>query len=141
MDAATLRALLRHDGGDAIDEAAASRLLRLSGGHPALLDAAHRLLRSEPGIDDATATARLAEHPLLWQALLPLVERADDRARLQSLLDADRLGRARREQVRPVEAAQQRIDQVGPRDEADGRWLAWRCEAVRAAARSVLVDA
>ncbi|MBL8262637.1 MAG: helix-turn-helix transcriptional regulator [Xanthomonadaceae bacterium] len=141
MDAATLRALLRHDGGDAIDEATASRLLRLSGGHPALLDAAHRMLRAEPGIGDHAAATRLAEHPLLWQALLPLVERDDDRVRLQSLLDADRLGRARPYLIDPMLRRLYWSNLLAPRDEADGRWLAWRCDAVRLAARTVLVDA
>ncbi len=141
MDAATLRALLRHEGGDAPDDALAARLLRLSGGHPALLDAAHRLLRAEPAIDDATATARLAEHPLLWQALLPLVERDDDRARLQALLDAPRLGRARPYLIDPLLRRLFWSNVLAPRDEADGRWLAWRCDAARLAARNLLVDA
>ncbi|KAF1686863.1 hypothetical protein B1992_05575 [Pseudoxanthomonas broegbernensis] len=141
MDEASLRALLRHDGGAAPADVDAPRLLRLSGGHPALLDAAHRLLRAAPGIDDAAATARLAEHPLLWQALLPLAVPAEDRARLSGLLEAPRLGRARPYLIDPMLRRLYWANLLAPRDAADGRWLAWRCEAVRAAARHVLVDA
>ncbi|MFZ5638573.1 MAG: helix-turn-helix domain-containing protein [Pseudomonadota bacterium] len=141
MDAAMLQALLRRENGEAPDDAAAARLLRLSGGHPALLEAAHRLLRTTPAIDDVAATARLAEHPLLWQALLPLVEHGEDRVRLQSLLDAPRLGRARPYLIDPLLRRLFWSNLLAPRDEADGRWLVWRCDAVRQAVRSVLVEA
>lgn len=137
MDPPALRAMLGQDGA-VLDDVEAARLLRLSGGHPALLTAAFRLLRADPDLDDATLGARLAEHPLLWQSLLPAVADAGDRARLQTLAEAERLGRANPYLIDPLLRRLYWANLLAVREAGDGRWLVWRCEAIRRAARLVL---
>jgi hypothetical protein len=136
MDLPALRAMVE-DGG-ALDDASAARLLRLSGGHPALLAAAHRLQRGATDHDDATLGARLAEHALLWQPMLPIVADAADRIRLQALVEAERLGRAHPYLIDPLLRRLYWANLLAVREDRDGRWLIWRCEAIRQAARLAL---
>jgi hypothetical protein len=79
-------------------------LQALSGGHPALFEEGLQWLVDHPGAGASlhegqpafsALRTHLASSPRLWQTFLPLAQAPASRARLQQLLSAEDLGRAR----------------------------------------------
>ena len=123
-----------------LDSDAAARALRLSGGHPLLAEAAlNRLATDADASDDAHIDALSGFDPL-WQSLLPLVSTASARAAIGAWLGALRIGPARPYLLDPLLRGLYWANLLCERTEADGRWLQWRCEAIRRAGQQLLAS-
>lgn len=132
------QALARQRG---IDQALAERALGASGGHPLLLEQAVASLQHAPEQTPEALERELAASDLLWPSFLPHLAAAEERAQLARWLAESRLGPARPwlldAQLRALYWANLLVE----RSAADGRWLEWRCEAVRRAGRAALAAA
>lgn len=129
--------LQRMDARFAGDAPRTARVLRLSGGHPLLASAALSLLAQDEDASDADIVAQLAQHPPLWQSLLPLMREPGTRAPIVGWLDRPRLAPARPYLFDPLLRQLYWANLLAVRRDADGAWLEWRCEAIRDAARMI----
>ena len=116
-------------GGSAVAEDVARGLLQASGGHPGLLQEA--ISSHLSGMDMEAIAERLNGSERLWQAFAPLADDAALRQQLKDALQSERLGSARPYIVDPLHRQLFWQNLVAPRDFEDGRFLVWRCEAVR----------
>jgi transcriptional regulator with XRE-family HTH domain len=121
--------------------ALAGRALAASGGHPLLLEQALASLQQAPEQTLEALERELAASDLLWPALLPHLASADTRAALTRYLSEARLGPARPWLLDPQLRELYWANLLVERQAADGRWLEWRCEAVRRAGRAALAAA
>lgn len=132
------QALARERG---VELAVAERALTASGGHPLLLEQAVEALRQAPSLSAEMLERELAASDLLWPAFLPHLNEPVSRARLAQQLSQPRLGPARPwlldSQLRELYWANLLVERLA----TDGRWLEWRCEAVRRAGRAALAAA
>jgi len=132
------QALARERG---VEPAMAERALAASGGHPLLLEQAIEALRQAPSLAVETLERELAASDLLWPAFLPHLLTAEMRQGLARWLVEPRLGPARPwlldPQLRELYWANLLVERLAN----DGRWLEWRCEAVRRAGRAALAAA
>ena len=117
-------------------------LQALSGGHPALFEEGLQWLVDQ-GVGDGQASSsalrtHLASSPRLWQTFLPLAQAPATRARLQQLLKADDLGRARPylqdDELRSLFWG----NLIHVRGTGDAARLHWRCATIRDAGLMVL---
>jgi len=129
--------LQRMDTRFADDAAGAARALRLSGGHPLLARAALSLLAQDEDASDADVVAQLAQHPPLWQSLLPLMREPAARTLIVEWLDRPQLAPVRPYLFDPLLRQLYWANLLATRRDADGAWLEWRCEAIRDAARMI----
>ena len=129
--------LQRMDARFADDAAGAARALWLSGGHPLLANAALSLLAQAGNASDADVVAQLAQHPPLWQSLLPLMREPAARALIVEWLERPRLAPARPYLFDPLLRQLYWANLLATRRDADGAWLEWRCQAIRDAARTI----
>jgi len=113
-----------------------------SGGHPALFEEGLQWLVDQ-GVEEVNALSsalrtQLASSPRLWQTFLPLAQAPGSRARLQQLLQADDLGRARPylqdDELRSLFWG----NLVHVRGTGDAARLHWRCATIRDAGLMVL---
>ena len=123
-------------------EPVVSELQALSGGHPALFEEGLQWLVDQ-GLGDGHASSsalrtHLASSPRLWQTFLPLTQAPATRARLQQLLRADDLGRARPylqdDELRSLFWG----NLIHVRGTGDAARLHWRCATIRDAGLMVL---
>ena len=128
-------------------EPVVAALQALSGGHPALFEEGLQWLVDHPGADahlhqgqaawNALRT-HLASSARLWQTFLPQAQAPATRARLQQLLHADDLGRARPylqdDELRSLFWG----NLIHARGTGDAARLHWRCPTVRDAGLMVL---
>ena len=123
-------------------EPVVSELQALSGGHPALFEEGLQWLVDQ-GLGDGHASSsalrtHLASSPRLWQTVLPLTQAPATRARLQQLLRADDLGRARPylqdDELRSLFWG----NLIHVRGTGDAARLHWRCATIRDAGLMVL---
>ncbi|MGP1692845.1 MAG: hypothetical protein ACTS6O_10090 [Giesbergeria sp.] len=123
-------------------ESVVSELQALSGGHPALFEEGLQWLVDQ-GVGDGHASSsalrtHLASSPRLWQTFLPLAQAPATRARLQQLLQADDLGRARPylqdDELRSLFWG----NLIHVRGTGDAARLHWRCATIRDAGWMVL---
>lgn len=119
------------------DNADAERALRLSGGHPLLAGAALSLLAQDGDADDASLAGQLAQHPPLWQSLLPLMREPAQRALIVEWLERPRLAPARPYLFDPLLRRLYWANLLAVRRDAQGGWLEWRCDAIRDAGRII----
>lgn len=119
-----------------------SALQALSGGHPALFEEGLQWMVDQ-GVCDGYASSsalrtHLASSPRLWQTFLPLAQSPGTRARLQQLLQADDLGRARPylqdDELRSLFWG----NLIHVRGTGDAARLHWRCPTIRDAGLMVL---
>lgn len=113
-----------------------------SGGHPALFEEGLQWLVDQ-GVDEANASSsvlrtQLTSSPRLWQTFLPLAQAPASRTRLQQLLQADDLGRARPylqdDELRNLFWG----NLIHVRGTGDAARLHWRCATIRDAGLMVL---
>ena len=122
-------------------------LQTLSGGHPELFEEGLQWLVDSQGLDgvvneshvsSSALRTHLASSPRLWQTLLPLAQTPATRARLQQLLQADDLGRARPylqdDELRRLFWG----NLIHVRGTGESARLHWRCNTVREAGWMVL---
>jgi len=123
-------------------EPVVSELQALSGGHPALFEEGLQWLVDQ-GLGDGHASSsalrtHLASSPRLWQTFLALAQAPATRARLQQLLQADDLGRARPylqdNELRSLFWG----NLIHVRGTGDAARLHWRCATIRDAGLMVL---
>ncbi len=123
-------------------EPVVAELQALSGGHPALFEEGLQWLVDQ-GVGDGHASSgalrtHLASSPRLWQTFLPLAQAPATRARLQLLLQADDLGRARPylqdDELRRLFWG----NLIHVRGTGDAARLHWRCPTIREAGGMVL---
>ena len=124
-----------------LDLATAQQALAVSGAHPLLLEQAVEALRHAPRPEAESLERELAASDLLWPAFLPHLAEPAARDRLAQWLAAPRLGPARPWLLDPQLRALYWANLLIERSAADGRWLEWRCEAVRRAGRAALAAA
>jgi hypothetical protein len=113
-----------------------------SGGHPALFEEGLQWLVDQgvgDGLAESTALrTHLASSPRLWQTFLALAQAPATRARLQQLLQADDLGRARPylqdNELRSLFWG----NLIHVRGSGDAARLHWRCPTIRDAGLMVL---
>lgn len=113
-----------------------------SGGHPALFEEGLQWLVDQGvGEGHASSTAlhtHLSSSPRLWQTFLPLAQAPATRVRLQQLLQADDLGRARPylqdDELRRLFWG----NLIHVRGTGDAARLHWRCATIRDAGLMVL---
>ncbi len=132
---AEVNLLAREMGQETVSEDVAASLIPLCGGHPGLIQEALALQARDIPVPDIEH--RLADSERLWQAFAPL---ASDPTLRQSLFDAlssDRLGPARPYLVEPLRRTLFWQNLIAARDFDDGRFLVWRCEAIRRAGLAV----
>jgi hypothetical protein len=117
-------------------------LQALSGGHPALFEEGLQWLVDQ-GVGDGHASSaalrtHLASSPRLWQTFLPLAQAPATRTRLQQLLQAGDLGRARPylqdDELRSLFWG----NLIHVRGTGDAARLHWRCATIRDAGLMVL---
>lgn len=116
-------------GGAPVAEDVAPGLLQVSGGHPGLLQESISLHLS--GQELEAIAAQLNESERLWQAFAPLADDAALREQLLDALQSERLGSAKPYLVDPLLRQLFWQNLIAPRTFEDGRFLVWRCEAVR----------
>ena len=117
-------------------------LQALSGGHPALFEEGLQWLVDQGVGDGHASSAALRTHltssPRLWQTFLPLAQAPATRTRLQQLLQADDLGRARPylqdDELRSLFWG----NLIHVRGTGDAARLHWRCATIRDAGFMVL---
>lgn len=117
-------------------------LQALSGGHPALFEEGLQWLVDQGVGDGHASSAALRTHltssPRLWQTFLPLAQAPATRTRLQQLLQADDLGRARPylqdDELRSLFWG----NLIHVRGTGDAARLHWRCATIRDAGLMVL---
>ena len=123
-------------------EPVVAALQALSGGHPALFEEGLQWLVDQ-GVGDGQASSsalrtHLASSPRLWQTFLPLAQAPAARTRLQQLLQADDLGRARPylqdDELRSLFWG----NLIHVRGTGDAARLHWRCATIRDAGLMVL---
>ena len=124
----------------ALDEAARLRALQASGGHPLLLERALDALRRSPRLGDAALVDLLASDDALLQGIAPLLADPGIHAQLSRLLDVQSLCPARPWLADPLLRALYWANLVVERECDGGRWLVWRCAALREAVRRLLQD-
>ncbi|GAA4419154.1 hypothetical protein [Acidovorax lacteus] len=119
----------------------------LSGGHPALFEEGLQWLVDhlgpEASLHEGHAAfgalhTHLASSPRLWQTFLPLAQTPATRARLQQLLQADDLGRARPYLQDDALRSLFWGNLIHARGAGDAARLHWRSPTVREAGRMVL---
>lgn len=123
-------------------EPVVAALQALSGGHPALFEEGLQWL-VDHGVGDGQASSsalrtHLTSSPRLWQTFLPLAQAPATRTRLQQLLQADDLGRARPylqdDELRSLFWG----NLIHVRGTGDAARLHWRCATIRDAGLMVL---
>lgn len=123
-------------------EPVVAALQAVSGGHPALFEEGLQWLVDQGGGQDRASSPALRTHltssPRLWQTFLPLAQEPATRARLQQLLQADDLGRARPYLLDNELRSLFWGNLIHVRGTGDAARLHWRCPTIRDAGLMVL---